>query len=76
MHLESLIAQEVNIGQERVSFDRFERIHTESSYKYSVDEFDAMAEGVDLESLGVWTDPANHFAVGLYTRGESCQPKQ
>lgn len=76
MHLESLIAQEVNIVHECVSFDTFERIHTESSYKYSVAEFDEMAEEVGFESLGAWTDPANHFAVGLYTRGESCQPKQ
>ena len=70
MHLESLIAQEVTIADERVPFDRFERTHTESSYKYSVDEFDAMAARAGFDSAGVWMDPAAYFAVGLYVRRE------
>ncbi len=64
MHLESLTAQQVNIARERVSFDTFERIHTENSYKYTVDDFDAMAAGAGFDSAGVWTDPASYFAVG------------
>jgi len=76
MHLESLIAQEITIAHEHVFFDKFERIHTESSYKYSVAEFDAMAAGVGFESVGVWTDPAAHFAVGLYARREFRQSRQ
>ena len=68
MHLESLLAQEVNIAGERVSFDTFERIHTESSYKYSVAEFDAIAAEVGFDSAGVWTDPVGYFAVSLYTK--------
>jgi len=76
MHLESLIAQEVRVASERIPFDTLERIHTESSYKYSVAEFDAMAAGAGFESVGVWTDPAAHFAVGLYARREFRQVKQ
>jgi len=72
MYLESLIAQEVNIARECVSFDTFERIHTESSYKYSVAEFDAMAAKAGFDSVGVWTDPAAYFAVALYVRREFC----
>jgi dimethylhistidine N-methyltransferase len=70
MHLESLSAQEVNIAHERVSFDTFERTHTENSYKYSIDEFDAMAAGAGFDSVGAWTDPAAYFAVALYARRE------
>ena len=68
MHLESQIAQQVSIAKERVSFNRFERIHTENSYKYSIDEFDKMAARVGLQRAGVWTDPASWFAVGLYIK--------
>jgi L-histidine N-alpha-methyltransferase len=68
MHLESLIAQQVSIANERVSFNRFERIHTENSYKYSIEEFGAMAAGIGLKPAGVWTDPASWFAVGLYVK--------
>ena len=74
MHLESLSAQEVTIADERVSFDRFESIHTESSYKYSMDDFDAMAGGVGFDSVGVWTDRYGYFAVGLYARHNGTGP--
>ena len=73
MHLESLSAQEVKIANERIPFDRFEWTHTESSYKYSRDEFDAMAAGAGFDSVGVWMDPAAYFAVGLYARREFCR---
>ncbi len=68
MHLESLSAQEVKIVNERVPFDGSERIHTESSYKYSVDEFDAMTGRAGFDSVGVWTDHADYFAVALYAK--------
>ena len=66
MHLESLSAQEVKIANERVSFDRCERIHTENSYKYTVNEFDSMAADVGLAPHGVWMDEDRYFALGLY----------
>jgi uncharacterized SAM-dependent methyltransferase len=74
MHLESLSSQEVTIANERISFDMAERIHTENSYKYSTQEFDAMAARVGLARLGVWTDEGGYFAVGLYARDETSQP--
>jgi dimethylhistidine N-methyltransferase len=74
MHLESLSAQEVKIANERVSFDRLERIHTENSYKYNVSEFDAMAADVGFDSVGVWTDQSGYFAVGLYARHNGASP--
>ena len=76
MHLESLSAQEVRIADARVPFERFERTHTESSYKYTRDEFDAMIAGAGFDAAGVWTDPAAYFAVGLYERREFCQLTQ
>ncbi len=52
MHLESLAAQRVRIGNESVSFDPFERMHTESSYKYTVEGFDAMAAAAGFQPAG------------------------
>jgi L-histidine N-alpha-methyltransferase len=70
MHLESLSAQEVKIANERILFERSERIHTENSYKYSLNEFDGMAAGVGLARVGIWMDQDGYFAVGLYSRRE------
>ncbi len=68
MHLESLAAQRVRIGNESVAFEPCERMHTENSYKYTVEGFDAMAAASGFSRLEVWTDPASYFAVGLYMK--------
>ncbi len=68
MHLESIAAQRVRVGKESVAFDAFERMHTESSYKYTVEGFDAMAAASGFRRLEVWMDPASYFAVGLYVK--------
>lgn len=68
MHLESLAVQRVRIGTESVAFDSSERMHTENSYKYTVEGFDAMAAASGFSRLEVWTDPASYFAVGLYMK--------
>jgi dimethylhistidine N-methyltransferase len=71
MHLESLFPQKVKIANERVHFDMFERIHTESSYKYTVAEFSVMAGEAGFKPTGVWMDPDEYFAVGLYRKSDS-----
>ncbi len=68
MHLESLAKQRVRIRNASVTFDSFERMHTESSYKYTVKGFDTMAAASGFRRLEVWTDPASYFAVGLYVK--------
>ena len=73
MHLESLAPQEVRIGKETVAFDESERIHTENSYKYRIEEFNAMAASAGLEPSALWTDRDSLFAVGLY-RGRGFRP--
>jgi dimethylhistidine N-methyltransferase len=68
MHLESLAGQKVRIGTESVLFGPSEHMHTESSYKYTVEGFDALAARAGFRRLDVWTDPASYFAVGLYRK--------
>jgi dimethylhistidine N-methyltransferase len=56
MHLASMKRQRVRIGRVSIEFRPGETIHTESSYKYSIDSFQALAAGGGWSPLDVWTD--------------------
>jgi uncharacterized SAM-dependent methyltransferase len=63
MHLVAREAHTVNIGNYRFSFYRGESIHTENSYKYSVEEFSALASFAGFKVSKLWTDPRRWFGV-------------
>lgn len=63
MHLVSSRDQPVRIGNAAICFDRGETIHTESSYKYSLDGFAALAKSAGWQVENVWTDPKRLFSV-------------
>jgi len=63
MHLASLSPQRVRLGGHRWHFARGETIHTENSYKYSIEDFGAMAERAGFRSAKVWTDRRGLFAL-------------
>ena len=63
MHLESLIAQQVAIQGRRFDFSAGETIHTENSYKYSVNEFQQLARQAGFEPSRAWTDAQQLFSV-------------
>ena len=63
MHLESLSDHTVTIGGREIRFGEGERIWTESSYKYTEEEFAAMAERAGFEVHTVWTDDDKLFSV-------------
>jgi dimethylhistidine N-methyltransferase len=65
MHLLSLEAQEVEVGGRKISFQPEETIHTENSYKYTTERFQALAQATGFECEKIWTDPKNWFAVAL-----------
>lgn len=67
MHLESVRRQRVELNGETVELWPHERIHTENSYKYSVEEFDGLAAAAGFARREIWTDPRRYFAVGLYS---------
>ena len=56
MHLASTKRQKVRIGETSIEFRAGETIHTENSYKYSVNSFQAMARGAGWAPLKAWTD--------------------
>jgi len=68
MHLASLRDQKVTLGGHRFSFAAGETIHTENSYKYSLDGFRELAARAGFRSAKVWTDRRGLFALhGLNT---------
>jgi dimethylhistidine N-methyltransferase len=68
MHLVSTRRQTVRVCGETIEFRAGESIHTENSYKYSVDSFSARARGSGWAPLAVWTDAANYFSVHVLAR--------
>lgn len=67
MHLVSLRAQTVLVGGKCIAFGAGERIHTENSYKYALDEFASLAASAGFQVRQVWTDAAPLFSVQYLT---------
>ena len=63
MHLVSRKRQSVTVCGRRIDFRVGETIHTESSYKYTVDSFLALARGSGWSPLAAWSDPQGYFSV-------------
>ena len=63
MHLLSLRDQTVHLDGTRVSFTGEESIWTESSYKYNLEDFEAMANDAGFTVEKVWTDERRWFSV-------------
>lgn len=63
MHLVSRRAQTVTVAGIPIAFASGETIHTENSYKYTVESFRALARSAGWEGRAVWTDPDRLFSV-------------
>jgi dimethylhistidine N-methyltransferase len=63
MYLISDSDQFVHLDEQRFHFRRAEKIVTEFSYKYSPEEFSALAAKAEFEFAQMWTDDARLFGV-------------
>jgi len=63
MHLVAKRAQSVRVLGHSYAFRAGESIHTESSYKYSLDRFAALARGAGWTPQASWTDADEMFSV-------------
>ncbi|WP_342119656.1 L-histidine N(alpha)-methyltransferase [Pseudoduganella sp. OTU4001] len=63
MHLEARCALTVQWAGGERSFALGERIHTENSYKYTVESFSRLLADAGFRVDGIWTDDARWFAV-------------
>jgi len=61
--IESLRTQTVSAAGKRFDFAAGERIETEHSYKYKVDDFQALAGRADYGAKAVWVDADRLFSV-------------
>src|SRR5215813_8472515 len=66
VHLASLRRQKVRVAGETIDFRAGETIHTENSYKYSIESFSALARGVGWLPAGAWTDSRKYFSIQAF----------
>jgi dimethylhistidine N-methyltransferase len=75
MHLASLKRQKAKVAGEMVEFRAGETIHTENSYKYSIEKLAALARGAGWRSLKVWTDENRYFSIQAFEFAEGPPPR-
>ena len=63
MHLGSLKMQQVQIGDKTISFKPGESIWTESSYKFTLEDFAQLASEAGFHIEEVWLDPQHFFSL-------------
>lgn len=68
MHLVSREAQTVTLEGRRFTFKAGETLHTENSYKYSLDSFARLARSAGFDSIRQWTDADALFSVHFLRR--------
>lgn len=68
MHLKSKIAQLVRVNQTVFRFSEGETIHTECSYKYSVEEFCDLCAQAGLQIKKFWMDQNELFCVYYFEK--------
>jgi len=69
-YLQADSAQDVTFAQSgtHIHFEKGERIHTESAYKYSLDGIGEMARASGMNVARTWQDEARRFSVNLLVR--------
>jgi dimethylhistidine N-methyltransferase len=70
MHLASRRHQHVNVCGRMIEFRGGETIHTENSYKYTIESFGALARGCGWTPVAAWTDPDGYFSVQALRAGK------
>jgi dimethylhistidine N-methyltransferase len=67
MHLFSMRRQTVTVGGREFLFQAGESIHTENSYKYSVEEFQSLATKAGFDAEHYWLDLDRLFSIHYLT---------
>jgi dimethylhistidine N-methyltransferase len=74
MHLASLKRQKAKVAGETIDFRAGETIHTENSYKYSVEKLAALARGAGWRPLSAWSDAHNYFSIQVFELSDEPPP--
>ncbi|MFT6556335.1 L-histidine N(alpha)-methyltransferase [Sneathiella sp.] len=70
MHLVSKTNQIVSVGENTFSFKAGESIHTENSYKYTIEGFQKLASVAGYKSGKAWIDEQSLFSVHFLSSSE------
>jgi uncharacterized SAM-dependent methyltransferase len=70
MHLVSRVRQKVSVYGRTIEFGECETIHTENSYKFTVDSFGALARGAGWTPVAAWSDADGYFSVQALRAGK------
>jgi uncharacterized SAM-dependent methyltransferase len=57
----------VRVAGRTIEFRAGETIHTENSYKYTLDSFAAVARGSGWKPVAAWTDAGANFSIHALT---------
>jgi L-histidine Nalpha-methyltransferase len=68
MHLASLKRQKAKVAGETIEFRAGETIHTENSYKYSIESLAALARGAGWQPVAAWTDARKYFSIQAFSQ--------
>jgi uncharacterized SAM-dependent methyltransferase len=63
MHLVSKQPQTVKVNGSSIQFDEGETLHTENSYKYSLQDFEALSNAAGFTLQKSWLDANKLFSV-------------
>ena len=63
MHLVSLKDQIVTVAGQKFKFIEGESIHTENSYKFSMEEVKDLSEECGFKLIKAWSDDSNYFSI-------------
>jgi dimethylhistidine N-methyltransferase len=63
MHLASKKRQKARVAGRAIEFRAGETIHTENSYKYTLESFAALARGSGWDPVAAWTDGGANFSI-------------
>jgi L-histidine N-alpha-methyltransferase len=68
MHVVSKVLQKVQVAGCVIEFRAGESIHTENSYKYTVESFGALARGAAWTPASTWIDAGRNYSVHAVVR--------
>ena len=63
MHLLSKKKQNIKVLNQEILIQKGETIHTEVSYKYSIEAFENLAKNAGYDILDVLTDSQKYFGI-------------
>jgi dimethylhistidine N-methyltransferase len=67
MHLVSHVDQQVHVGGEVFAFAAGESIHTENSYKYSLEQLHDLGDAAGFDAVRDWLDERQYFSVQYFS---------